>query len=82
MSRKTAIMELEGLTEEQAEAEIKRIEVEEDTAREREEESKGDGDVFNRLNAMYDNINKRKPSDFNEPQDEEEQEEDEQHVEE
>jgi len=31
---------------------------------------------------MYDNINKRKPSDFNEPQDEEEQEEDEQHVEE
>ena len=82
MSRKTAIMELEGLTEEQAEAEIKRIEVEEDTAREREEESKGDGDVFNRLNAMYDNINKHKPSDFNEPQDEEEQEEDEQHVEE
>src|SRR5699024_1827187 len=60
MSRKTAIMELEGLTEEQAEAEIKRSEVEEDTAREREEETKGEGDVFDRLNAMYDRHNEGK----------------------
>ncbi len=57
MSRKTALMELEGLTEEQAEAEIGRIREEEIEARENEVESTGSGDVFNRLSSMYDNLN-------------------------
>lgn len=56
LSQKTAMMEFFGLTEQQAEAEIKRIHEEEDLAREREINSTGDGDVFNQLNSMYDNL--------------------------
>ena len=52
-SRKTALKELEGLTEEQAEAEIAQILLEEKEAREREQETKGDTDLFNKINSLY-----------------------------
>lgn len=52
-SRKTAVMELEGLTDEQAEAEIAQIVQEEEDAKQREAQTQGNGDVFNRLNALY-----------------------------
>ena len=78
MSRKTALMELEGLTEEQAEAEIERIREEEVEARENEVESTGSGDVFNKLSSMYDNLNASEtPSETQENEIEEENEEEE-----
>lgn len=63
-SQKTSMMELEGLTEEQALAEIALIHAEQKEARELEAESTGDGDVFNRLNSMYTDLNKdtKKPT--------------------
>lgn len=66
-SQKTSIMELEGLTEEQADAEIARIHEEQKEARELEAETSGDGDVFNRLNSMYEDVNRedKVPADYN-----------------
>lgn len=66
-SQKTSMMELEGLSEEQADAEIKRIKEEQQAERELEAKQTGGGDVFNRLNNMYENIDptKKDPADFN-----------------
>lgn len=59
-SRKSSMMELEGMTGEQADAEIAQILKEEELARAVEKEQEGNSDVFNRLNAMYDNVNDNK----------------------
>lgn len=48
-SQKTALMKLEGLTEEQADAEIARIEEEQDKQREKENQNRGDPSFFNTL---------------------------------
>lgn len=77
-SQLTAIMELGGLTEEQAMAEIKQIQDEEAVEQEREERTKGSGDVFNKVNAMYENLQNKEvesPSDLNKEEEEDEEEE-------